>query len=304
MNSALEEYHQWATGHRILPEPTQTQLLLSAPTSVEVGPEHACAMAGTRVEPTQTIVVLGVTVDAQRTWEPHAQVAARRARNAMHAVHRAARRLPRADRSWLMAAMAHPYLDYAQVAMAHQSAKAEAIFRAAYNRTARVAARLAPEPAGAGGGRRIWRSRPAFYELRRWPTWERRCAAARAAWAMQVWHRQHPRELRCLLRGEPQSPQPGRPQRVPMMRPLVQPRSKIFGPKMFAVWAPRVITRVLQGSVFEGLPDLPRKPATPRRGGGQPPSDEYVLQRRAFHESVLAQYSGLRTALLTGDAVL
>eukprot|EP00660_Eupelagonema_oceanica_P001151 gene1151-21247_t len=169
-------------------------------------------MAGVVIEPSPTINVLGVVIDAQLTWEQQAAIAARRARNAMHAVHRATRHMPRDDRALLMASMAHPYLDYCQSALAQPSARAKAVLRRMYERTARVAARLAPEQV-TGGGRRIWRTRPAFYHLRRWPTWDRRRAATQAAWAMSIWHRQRPLALRELLRGTPGEPMPGRPQR-------------------------------------------------------------------------------------------
>eukprot|EP00660_Eupelagonema_oceanica_P019808 gene19809-biopygen15342 len=249
MDAALAEYHQWSTELRILPEPTKTQLLLSGSVAkLRAAEEIACTMAGADIRPASTIKVLGVLVDSELSWGPHAEVAARRARNAMHAVQRAARHLPRADRARLMAAMCHPYIDYCSAAMAHPSARAERMLQSIYERTARVAAGLAPDTFK--GRKRIWRTRPALKVLHGWPTWARRRAASRAAWAMTIWHRQHPHTLRQLLRGTPAEELPGRLQRKPVMHAMIQPRSRQFGPKMFACWAPAAITHVLQGTVL------------------------------------------------------
>eukprot|EP00660_Eupelagonema_oceanica_P018094 gene18094-14812_t len=184
--------------------------------------------------------------------------------------------------------------------MAHPSARAERMLRQVYERAARVAAALPPE--AVKGRKRIWRTRPALYVLPDWATWERRRTASRAAWAMTIWHRQHPRALRKLLLGEPTEPQPGRPQRVPLLRPVVQSRSKVFGPKMFAQWAPKVITQVLQGVLLKEMPDVPRAPPdkSPTAGGQQPPADEYRLQRLAYHAEVTALYAK-REFLLPAD---
>eukprot|EP00660_Eupelagonema_oceanica_P010212 gene10212-biopygen4932 len=156
MDAALAQYHAWATAHRIMPEPTKTQLLLSRSTAqLRALEDCACTMADAQTRPANVIKVL---------------------------VRRAARHLPRADLATLMAAMCHPYVDYCQAATARPSCKADRTMRRAYERAARVAAGLPPD--AIMGHRRVRRTRSALYVLREWPTWARRRAASRAAWAM------------------------------------------------------------------------------------------------------------------------
>eukprot|EP00663_Eupelagonemidae_sp_cell21sb_P000484 gene484-6877_t len=125
MNRALNQFHVWATGNGIVPEPTKTQLLLSAaPQRLRKVAEVSCNMAGVEISPSDTIRILGVLVDPQFSWEEHAVAAAAQCRNAVHQVRRSARFFPRKDRAKLMEALALPYIDYAQTALALPSQQA------------------------------------------------------------------------------------------------------------------------------------------------------------------------------------
>eukprot|EP00660_Eupelagonema_oceanica_P015756 gene15756-19961_t len=242
-------------------------------------------MAGVEIEPADTITVLGVIIDPQLTWSDQAACAVRKTHNAIHAVHRAARHMSAADRGDLMAAIALPYLDYCQVPMVGATSAATALYRGAYYRAARVAARqLKWRP---GLREEQWRTAPALVKLRRWTTWERRRAAERAAAVSTIWHREHPRALRQWL---PSAPTAVRTERLPQVRPMLHP-TRAFGDKMFAVWAPRVATQVLRGTVLSGLPDVERPTpakAVPEQRGA--PSDEWAAQRRAYHAEVVALF--------------
>eukprot|EP00660_Eupelagonema_oceanica_P007785 gene7785-biopygen32401 len=301
MNSALEQYRAWATGEGIAPEPDKTQLLLSGSQAQLREPAVDVVMDGIVVEPSDSIKILGVLLDGDLTWEPQAAEAARRTHNAIHAVLRAARHLPVVDRGQLMAAMALPYVDYCQVAMVLPSSTATRTFRGAYNRAARVAARQQRWRPGLKDER--WRTEPALARLRRWTTWERRRAAERAAAVCKIWHSDYPQALRKWL---PDSPSAARTERVPWVRPLVCPRTEM-GLHMFAAWAPEVATKVLNGSVLDGLPDVPREapPTSPRRVIHRAPSDEWARQRHAFHSTVVERFwSFPGFTLPAGDAAV
>eukprot|EP00666_Eupelagonemidae_sp_cell4sb_P003488 gene3488-1696_t len=76
MDDALAQYHAWATSNRISPEPKKTQLLVSAShRRLQQMAATACTMAGARIEPADTIKILGVLVDPQLAWDAHAAVA-------------------------------------------------------------------------------------------------------------------------------------------------------------------------------------------------------------------------------------
>eukprot|EP00660_Eupelagonema_oceanica_P013114 gene13114-biopygen17663 len=283
MNEALAQYHSWATENGIAPEPEKTQLMISA-AAAKLQARHTVGvlMNGTHIEPAETIRILGVLLDEQLTWEAHAADAARRAHNAIHAVHRTARHLPTRDRGDLMAALALPYLDYCQVPMVLPSAAATATFKKAYNRAARVAARQWRWRPGLPEER--WRTAPALARLHRWTTWERRRAADRAAAVCKLWHRRQPQSLCRWLPDSPTDPPRGR---VPGLRQVIHPRT-VFGGNMFASWAPRIATQVLRGTVLNGLPgvDRPQRPRTDKPHAAPP--DEWATQRQAYHREVTA----------------
>eukprot|EP00660_Eupelagonema_oceanica_P009209 gene9209-13390_t len=169
------------------------------------------------------------------------------------------------------------------------SASACGLFRRAYNRAARVAARQLRWRPGLREDQ--YRTMPALSKLRKWTTWERRRAAERAAAVSTIWHRDVPRSLRAMLRGAPEDVQR---RRVPTVRPLMHARTA-FGERMFGVWAPRVLEAVLRGSVLAGLPAVPAS-QTPTLAAvhHQPPSDEWAAQRRAYQAEVVHRYQGWR----------
>eukprot|EP00660_Eupelagonema_oceanica_P014342 gene14342-11174_t len=244
-------------------------------------------MAGTQINPSAVVQVLGVLIDEQLTWEPQATEAARRSRNAVHAMHRAARHLPTRARGDLTAALALPYLDYCQLPMVQLSAAADRTFQKAYNYAARVAARqLRWRP---GLPEEQWSTGPALKRLHRWTTWPRRRAAERAATVCAIWHREHPRSLRKWLPDPPTEPLRGR---VPQIRPLLRPRSDM-GEKMFAYWAPVIATKAVMGTVLHGLPDVKRSPRSTKNTPHMArPSDEWATQRIAYHREVVGLYAG------------
>eukprot|EP00660_Eupelagonema_oceanica_P019463 gene19463-biopygen6390 len=143
-------------------------------------------MAGQKVERRSVIKVLGVLLDDRLSWEQHNAAAAGRAINAARTVKRACRYIRGyKDRGQFLRALAHPHLDYCQSALVAGTAQAEQVVRRAYNRTARIAVMSE-------------RSAPALAKLR-WPSWERRRAAARAAFTQKIWVEGEPPSLRELL---------------------------------------------------------------------------------------------------------
>eukprot|EP00663_Eupelagonemidae_sp_cell21sb_P008597 gene8597-4072_t len=275
MNAALQEYHRWAISNGILPEPTKTQLLLSAsPAKLRRAADVVCAMASVDIPPAETMRVLGAVLDPQVTWEPHAAAAASRTRRAALAVWRAARFLPRPDRARLMEMLALPYLDYAQLPMVHAAASSLTAQRRAYNFTARIAAAQK-------------HSRPALAKLR-WPCYERRRAAQRAAEVSALWHSQEPRRLRALLPGSPDDQIVSRRARLPP-----QPVRTAFGQKCLAHWGPVVLSQITDGTVFNGLPEPSAQPPAPKRAEKtqpQAPSDEHQAQRAAYQAEAMADH--------------
>eukprot|EP00663_Eupelagonemidae_sp_cell21sb_P001089 gene1089-6108_t len=275
MDTALEQFHAWATSNGISPEPTKTQLLLSAsPRRLLPIAEAACVMAGATITPAATIRILGVLLDPQLTWEAHSIATATKARNAVHAVRRAARFLPREDRALLMEAMALPYVDYAQTALSQPSKRAQGHLRRAYNRAARVAACK-------------WRTRPALFQLR-WASFARRRAAQRASGVAALWHRPMPWQTG-LLPGSPGDVLTSRRSRY-----LPRPVLSAFGAKMLSHWGPAVLSQISDNTVFDGIPEQPERPPTPKQTGQPPPppvpSDEYTAQRRAFQAEAVASF--------------
>eukprot|EP00660_Eupelagonema_oceanica_P019035 gene19035-biopygen8430 len=311
MDAALAPFHDWATSHRISPEPRKTQLMISAgPRRLKQIANVECKMAGTSIRPSETIKILGVLLDPQLSWVAHAGVAANKSRNAAMAVYRAARHLSIADRATLMAALAHPYLDYCQTPMVYPSAAASKCFVRAYNLSARLAARLPPDMAI--GRKRIWRTKSAQRKLP-WTTWDRRRAAHRAAEVSKIWHSDEPEQLRTLLAGDPSAQVTAR---VPRVRATMHPRLCI-GEKAFAAWAPRVLTEVLHGTVLKELPDVRRsqnstsRNSTSQNSTGEVavsrsfrPGDEFEAQRRAYHGEVIARFHRVRQFCLCSSLPL
>ena len=99
-------------------------------------------MDGEDITPSEMMKILGVLIDEQLTWEPHNAAAASKADRARMATARATRSLSRKERTRFVQALAHPYLDYCQSALVAPTQLAEESLRRAYNRTARMAARV------------------------------------------------------------------------------------------------------------------------------------------------------------------
>eukprot|EP00666_Eupelagonemidae_sp_cell4sb_P004626 gene4626-biopygen1733 len=169
MNAALAIFQEYATGNRLAVEPTKTQLIVCKARRNAALADIKCTMDGHEIKHSQTMKVLGVTIDNKLTWEQHNAMAAGKASGIARSVARGMRYLQVSDRALLIEALAHPHLDYCQTALARPSAAARNSIRRAYNRTARIAARTR-------------RSKPARYWAK-WPEWEERRAACSEAMA-------------------------------------------------------------------------------------------------------------------------
>ncbi len=263
----------------------------------------SCTMAGEEIAPRDVIKILGCTLDPDLAWDAHAAVATSRAHGAVNSVCRAARHLSARDRGRLMVALAHPHLDYCQTAIAAPSHHAGDIFRRAYNHSARRAVRpwepWCRSPRSLAGRQR---TDPALARLR-WPTWQRRCAARRAARVSQLWHAEEPVALCSALHeacGRPSDMVVGRRP----LRALPQPRTQ-FGRKAFSLWAPQVLQAVLTNAVLADTPGIPRPPRPVRAARSVPPqADEHKLERDAFLAAVTEYYQWKGTEFtLRGDAL-
>eukprot|EP00660_Eupelagonema_oceanica_P019384 gene19384-biopygen18710 len=227
---------------RLAPEPSKTQLLLSASPKMlkrAAGLALACQMGNHKIPPKQTIKVLGVILDERLSWEQHNAAAAGRAIGAARAVKRACRHIEGAEeRAKFYRALSHPHLDYCQAALAAPTEAAVDSLRKAYNRTARMAVRTA-------------RSAPARAKLK-WPRWERRRAAACAAFVAKVHAEEEPPVLKELFPATLAESQQGMRTRAATRGDLVEPRShRAVGEKAFSIWAPRVLNQVLNDEVFD-----------------------------------------------------
>eukprot|EP00660_Eupelagonema_oceanica_P019048 gene19048-biopygen43094 len=160
----------------------------------------------------------------------------------------------------------------------------------AYHRTARIAARTE-------------RSEPALQQLK-WPSWERRQTAARAAFAAKVWHEREPMALRDLLPAAPQLPEDGMHTRAMLRGEMQEPQPNlVLGSKAFRNWGPRVINQVSGNVVFEDCapqPEITRhaQPKEPR--GGRPangPEDTDVLVRRTYYSELAEKFCDRRESV-------
>ena len=206
LNRALRQFSEWAADNSVAPEPSKTQLLVPASSAALRGGATAagCEMSGAGIPPQEVIKILGVLLEGSLCWEAQAAAACVRSRNASFAVLRAARHLCVKDRSRLVASLALPHLDMCRLAMPSPSTAAEDTWRRAYHRAVRTAA-------GTQLSRHArvrlrfpaWASSDTALVRCRWPTWNRRCAAIRAAGVSKVWHSENPRRIRSLLAGSP-----------------------------------------------------------------------------------------------------
>eukprot|EP00660_Eupelagonema_oceanica_P019663 gene19663-biopygen39957 len=286
MDVALAQLQTYATTNRLAPEPTKTQLMITAGSARlrEVAKNKlVCTMAGQEIPPRETIKVLGVLLDDRLSWEQHNAAAAGRALNAARTVKRACRHIRGyKDRGKFLRALAHPHLDYCQNALVGGTAQAEQVVRRAYNRTARIAVMSE-------------RSAPALAKLR-WPTWERRRTAARAAFTQKIWVEGDPPSLRELL-PEAVNPGDGMQTRAMLRGEVPEPAPRnAAGEKAFRIWGPRVINQVARDDVFEDCSSEEdwASGEPPSEKSGKMPSDPYELQRKTFYAELIISFQAIK----------
>eukprot|EP00666_Eupelagonemidae_sp_cell4sb_P001594 gene1594-biopygen16244 len=258
----------------------------------------ACTLGEHRVLPKDTIKVLGVLLDSSLSWEAHCAAAAGRALRAIRAVARSARYLSHTDRGKLIRALAHPHLDYCQSALAEPSVEAQNLVRRMYNRSARVACKVncwwadgQPPPPCAPLRARL-----------RWPSWERRRCAARAALVARIHHTQEPADLaQCIPPPKREEDTNGMQLRSVTNRMLPEEGAATrAGAKAFSVWAPSLLNAISTDTVFQGCPeaDPPPKGAAHEKPLPQqraPPEDPDRLEREAFHAYLRSHHASLQT---------
>ena len=307
MNLALSQVARFARCNRIAPEPSKTQLLVSAGHK-QLGEmkELACEMGEHNIQPKDAIKVLGVLLDNQLSWEPHNAAAAKKAENAIWAVARAAHHLSMRERGILIKSLALPHLDYCQNATAGASAHANQTVRNAYNRAARTArwglSALHTRRTEKGG--EVWYERLPSITARkgmRWNTWEQRRAGARAAITMKIFETGRPEVLRDLLPQVCDALLRDRKLRGHSLGCVPQNmtgRNNKFAEKAFSHWGPRVINAVARDAIFEGCGD-PMEERTPAPAGKDkkpprpPPSDEEEITRNGWYSFLKTQYANV-----------
>jgi ribonuclease HI len=277
-NAALQRFQEYATGNRLAAEPTKTQLMVCAARRRK---EHAlirCQMDGHEIEPTETMKVLGVTLDNRLSWEQHNAKAAGKASGVARSVARGTKYLPVSDRAILIQALAHPYLDYCQTALAYPNARASDRMRRAYNRTARIAARLPrSEPA------RNWA---------KWPEWEQRRAAASEQMASRVFCRGQPECLRELL-PEEDNRKTGITRASKRGEIDLYQTSLNIGRKAFRYWAPEAYNNVCNKVVTRPEPKEERAEQCKE---GKAPEDCDAKERAGYYAYLNHKYKGEKEA--------
>eukprot|EP00660_Eupelagonema_oceanica_P019375 gene19375-biopygen33845 len=179
-------------------------------------------------------------------------------------------------------------LEYATTnRLAPEPTAAESVLQRAYNRTARMAVRCK-------------RSAPARARLG-WPRWERRQEAARAAFVAKVWEEGEPTVLKELFPPLKADIQNGMLTRSAVRGELTEPAARrAIGEKAFTVWAPRVLNRVINDTVFEDCsseeeqeqpPPATQDPST-QQTRGKAPADEYAVQRRTHYAELVIKFAG------------
>eukprot|EP00666_Eupelagonemidae_sp_cell4sb_P017941 gene17941-biopygen15473 len=283
MDAALADFLAYSTANRLAPQPEKTQLMICTSTQRQQDMKDvACELAGKVVKPADAIKILGVLLDPHMTWEAHAAAAAVRADGALHQIRRNARWLTTKERAHLAQALALPHLDYCQTALASPTKLAAAMLRRAYNRAARMSARMERKGFRPRAPLPTERSEPAL-RATQWPTWERRRVATAAALACSIWYSKQPPSLYAKL---PTAVIHGATRSAGCRLPLIGTRLKLAQRKAFSVWARGVISKVLNGDTFAGCsPDIDRPcPAPPPQSQRQySPPDEDVQLRRSYY---------------------
>eukprot|EP00666_Eupelagonemidae_sp_cell4sb_P008885 gene8885-biopygen29954 len=291
MDAALLEFEQFSTANRLAPQPLKTQLLLSSSgRGQQPAKDFACELAEQKLRPAKVIQILGVLLDPDLSWAPHAAAAAGRADGATAAIRRNARWLSVRDRTFLAQALAIPHLDYCQPAMEGASIAAASALQRAYHRAARMACRMERKGFRPRAPLPTERSEPAL-RLTGWPTWPRRRRADAAATACRIWYSGTPPVLRALLPGLIQ----GSRTRSARRRLPLQAHTRVIARKAFSLWARWTINYVLSGNTFKGCPLDIHRPAPERAARrGRPPPDENHAERRNFYALIQDRFRTIR----------
>jgi len=135
MTKYIEEVEAYCADNSLTLGPEKCQLLA-------VGTEEPVVVqvAGTAVQDTKVIKILGAYLDKKLHWDAQAQSAARKATGVARGIRRCLRGIRRKERGELMIMLAHPYLDYCQTPLALPDARATDKLRRAYLSTAPWAA--------------------------------------------------------------------------------------------------------------------------------------------------------------------
>eukprot|EP00660_Eupelagonema_oceanica_P019406 gene19406-biopygen43710 len=185
------------------------------------------------------------------------------------------------DRAVLTEALAHTYLDYCQTALAHPSAAALDSIRRAYNRTARIAARMP-------------RSEPARKKIG-WPEWEARRAAVSQQLASRIFCEGEPK---CLRRLMPEADERTTGKTRASRRGEIEqhiPRLKI-GKKAFRSWATEAYNEVCK-KVTTRPEQAEKQRKTEGNKKSRIPEDTEKLQRASYYAYLEQKYQGRKETL-------
>jgi ribonuclease HI len=269
MNNALAEFGKYAAGNRLAAEPAKTQLMVCTTNRRIDHKMVRCHMDGKEIEPAETMKLLGVTLDRRLSWEVHNAKAAGKASGIARAVARGAKILKTADRAALIRSLAHPHLDYCQAALAHPSAAALNSIRRAYNRTARIAARL---PRKSGMSERARKKLD-------WPEWLEKVEAVCEALAASVWSKGEPECLRSLM-PETDSRETG-VTRADRRGELPEPIVGRTGRKAFRSWAPEAHNRTCKKTGTRQPPEEQQESGDKKPCNAPPDSD--AIERAGYY---------------------
>eukprot|EP00662_Eupelagonemidae_sp_cell21_P037283 gene37283-biopygen32826 len=302
MDTALQQLDEWARRNRIAPEPTKTQLMVSAPHKrMKELRELTCTMGEHNIKPSEVVKVLGILIDEQMTWDAHSAAASKKANAAIWAVARAAHHLTVKERATLMKSLALPHLDGCQSALANPCARARVRVQRTYNKSARAAVwGLRALYRWGSDGEPKWkqfRSAPARKHLR-WLAWEQRRAAARASLTAKIFHTGEPAALRQLLPSLTLAALHKRRLRSHTKGCVVTfAAQRVFGEKAFSYWGPRVLNAIARDSIYDscpmGSPDL-KEEEEERMGNGRPPADDKKVDRRAWYAELRDKFADQR----------
>jgi len=282
MDSALEEFRLYTVGNRLAAEPKKTQMMVCAARRKDVHKQVKCQMGGQDIVPQDVVKVLGVKLDNKLSWEAHSAAAAGKASGHARAVARGMRFLRAEDRAKLIQTVAHPLLEYCQVALEDPSAHAFNTMERAYNRTARIAARL-PEGKGCAGNSELARKRV------NWPEWEERREAVSQAFVCKIWIHGEPECLRKLLPDDDKR-RTG-VSRADTRGEIQEPRIRLkIGQKAFRNWGPEAYNEVCRRVKTRPKPQEPDKD-TLRGKAGKAPEDTEKLQREGYYAYLKAKYT-------------